>query len=67
MNLRLHLVRDHVDDLCYVSTERKMADPMTKALAGHKYLRTFNLRAKDKTVLDDTHADAAAFYVVVEH
>ena len=44
-----------------------MADPMTKALAGHKHLRTFNLRAKDKTVLDDTHADAAAFYVVVEH
>ena len=46
-----------------------MADPLTKALPGHKYLKMFNLCARDKTVPvhEDSHSDAAAFYVVVEN
>ena len=69
MTLRLHLVRGHVDDLCYVSTDLNMAGPLTKALPGHKYLKMFNLCARDKTVPvhEDSHSDAAAFYVVVEN
>jgi hypothetical protein len=64
MNLRLHLVRDHVDDLCYVNTEINMADPLTKPLPGHKYLKMFNLSARDKSSNSDHHT---AFYVVVEN
>ena len=70
MNLRLHLVRDHIDDLCYVPTDLNLADPLTKALPGHKYLKMFDLRVKDRTPsqsLEDSHLCSTACYVVVEN
>jgi hypothetical protein len=41
MSLRLHMVRDHCRDLCYVPTGENKADPLTKGLVGEKYLSMF--------------------------
>jgi hypothetical protein len=45
MLLRFHMVRDHVRDLCWVPTDKNLADPLTKALTGGKYLNMFKVAA----------------------
>jgi hypothetical protein len=39
--LRLHMVKDYMQDLCYVNTHLNCADPLTKPLQGNKYASIF--------------------------
>lgn len=39
--LRMHMVKDHVQDLCYVNTQVNKADPLTKPLVSDKYISLF--------------------------
>ena len=41
ISLRYHVVRDHFKDLCFCPTQLNKADPLTKPLAGGKYLSMF--------------------------
>ena len=41
IDLRYHVLKDHSADLCYVPTDKNLADPLTKALQSSKYLTLF--------------------------
>ena len=41
MNIRFHQVKDHLKDLCFVSSGLNRADPLTKSLHSGKYLALF--------------------------
>lgn len=52
MMLRLHTVRDYVKDLCYINTDLNLADPLTKPLAGNKYIHIFKCPERKAVVTE---------------
>jgi len=48
INLRFHVVRDYTKNLCWVPTDRNLADPFTKPLVGGKYLSLFHHETDDR-------------------
>eukprot|EP00392_Amoebophrya_sp_AT5.2_P018481 g19033.t1 len=79
INLRFHMVRDHAKDLCWVPTDLNRADPLTKKVPTHLYLKMFHPAAPDANgdEVDDGSDDedlapeagkvVRAFYFNVDH
>ena len=60
IDLRYHMVKDHVKDLCYCHTDRNLADPLTKPLVSAKYLSLFQVDPNSQ--ISDT---VRSFYVAI--
>lgn len=61
INLRYHMVRDHVKSLCYCPTDRNLADPLTKGLAGGKYISLFHIGNPECQVVETSKSCLVSF------
>ena len=58
MDLRLHMIRDYVKDLCYCPTGKNLADPLTKPLTSEKYISLFKCDPGEE-IVEEAHACCA--------
>ena len=58
--LRMHAVREYFNDLCYISTDLNLADPLTKPVSFQKSISIFS-----SPDTDDLDSEICACYITL--